>query len=646
MSAIAGFLDLDGREVVASEVERMAEVLAHRGPDGRATWVDREVGLVHCMLHTTPESLTECLPRKFGALTITADARIDNREELISKLGGDVRGADPVSDSELILRAYERWRLDCPSHLLGDFAFAIWDSARRELFCARDHLGVRPLYFFHQAGRRFVFATEIKGIFAYPDIPREINEAKIADYMLASFEDKTRTFYVGISRLPSGSSLTVNRAGVQVREYWRLEPTNEVRLKSNDEYAEAFRAHFVEAVRCRLRSAFPVGSMLSGGLDSSSISCVAHDLMSSRINRDLHSFSIVFDQVKKSDEREFINKVLEGRHFTPHLIDGDCVSPLDDLDRVLWHQDEPFYAPNLSLTRSAWQSAKQNGVRVLLDGLLGDNIVSHGIEYMRELANRWRWITLARRLRELIDRSGRDVPLWQPLQRYIWSDGVKPYVPQTALSLVRKMRGDSADSFAAWCGLFSTEYCGRTHLRERFAQAHASSHKMKSSRQSHIESINSGMVQTALESYDKGCGEFEVETRFPFVDRRLAEFCVAIPGDQKISEGYTRMIVRRGLAGYLPRAIHDRADKGDLGWSFRNGFENRADQFDALLESTGPFLSQYFDMARLSRVRERYGRGKLNDEESLQLFLLIVLSAWRSKRAERGGLHRSQSSVA
>jgi asparagine synthase (glutamine-hydrolysing) len=638
MSAIAGFLDLDGREVVTSEVERMAEVLTHRGPDGRATWVDREVGLVHCMLHTTPESLTECLPRKIGALTITADARIDNREELISKLGGDVRAGESVSDSELILRAYERWRQDCPSHLLGDFAFAIWDSARRELFCARDHFGVRPLYFFHQAGRRFVFATEIKGIFACPDIPREINEAKISDYMLASFEDKSRTFYVGISRLPSGSSLTVNRAGIQVREYWRLEPTNEIRLKSNDEYAEAFRAHFVEAVRCRLRSAFPVGSMLSGGLDSSSISCVAHDLMSSRINRDLHTFSIVFDQVKKSDEREYISKVLEGRNFTPHLIDGDRVSPLDDLDRVLWHQDEPFYAPNLALTRSAWQSARQHGVRVLLDGLLGDNVVSHGIEYLRELANQWRWFALASELRALIDRSGRDIPLRHPLQRYIWSDGIRPYVPEAALSLWRSLRRDSTDPFAAWRGILSTEYCRRIQLRERHVQAHAHDRKAKSSQQSHVETLSSGMVQTALEAYDKGCGEFGLETRFPFADRRLAEFCVAIPGDQKVSEGYTRMIVRRGLAGYLPHAIRDRADKGDLGWSFRNGFENRADQLDALLASSGTFLSRYFDMTRLGRVRERYGRGKLNDEETLQLFLVLVLSAWHCECESGHGL--------
>ena len=238
--------------------------------------------------------------------------------------------------------------------------------------------------------------------------------------MLASFEDKARTFYLDINRLPPASTPARRTSGIRIRQYWALEPEREIRLKSDEEYAEAYRSHFVEAVRCRLRSAYPVGSMLSGGLDSSSIACVANELLSSQGGDDLHTFSIVFDKVKKSDERPYIENVLAARHFSSHLIDGDGITPLDDLDSVLWHQDEPFFAPNLSLTRSGWHAAHEQGVRVLLDGVFGDNVVSHGAEHLRWLASRWRLLSLSRELRALTEKSERNAPRWQSVCPGSW----------------------------------------------------------------------------------------------------------------------------------------------------------------------------------------------------------------------------------
>jgi asparagine synthase (glutamine-hydrolysing) len=613
----------------------MVETLAHRGPDGREVWLEPDVGLGHCMLHTTPESLTERLPLRRDNLAITADARLDNRGELMGLLGCDMHRADPISDSELILAAYQRWGEDCPQRLLGDFAFVIWDFAKRELFCARDHFGVKPFHYFHQPGQRFVFATEIKAIFAFSDISRKLNEVKIADYMLASFEDKSRTFYLDVNRLPPASTMVVSRSGIRIREYWALEPQREIRLKSDAEYAEAFRSHFVEAVNCRLRSAFPVGSMLSGGLDSSSIACVANELLAPRVHGELHTFSIVFDKARKSDERQYIEKVLSSRRFSSHLIDGDRLTPFDDLDGVLWHQDEPFYAPNLSLTRGGWQSASEHGVRVLLDGVFGDNVVSHGWEHLRALANRWRLLTLARELRALIRISGRNVPLWRPLSRYIVNDSLKPYFPEPGLRAWRRFRNRRTDPSAAQCEIFQSDYCSRTQLRRRVAGAARHGRRLRSSRQSHSESLGCGMVQTALEVYSRGCGEFGVETRFPFLDKRLVEYCVAIPGEQKVSQGYTRAVVRRALQGYLPEAIRLRPDKGDLGWSFRGGFDFSRELVERTLESSGPFLSRYLDATRLHKLRDRYKNDSLVDEELLNLFLAVVLSAWHSQTASR-----------
>lgn len=594
MSAIVGFLGLDGRPARTEELERMVEILAHRGPDGRAIWCEGPVGLGHCMLHTTPESLNEHLPFERDRLVITADARIDNREELIDLLHLKTYQPEQISDSELILYAYQRWGEDCPAKLLGDFAFSIWDSAEQHLFCARDHFGVKPFYYYYQPGQRFVFGTEIKAIFCYEDIPKRLNEIKISDFMLEMFEDKARTFYVNISRLPPASVMIVKKDGFCQREYWTLNPKQEIKLKSDAEYAEAYRSLFIEAVRCRLRSAFPIGSMLSGGLDSSSITCVAHDLLTTNKVQELHTFSIIFNQIKKSDEREYIYKVLERKNFIAHFIEGDRAKPFDDLDKILWFQDEPFYAPNLFLNWRTWQSVYDSGVRVLLDGFLGDNVISHGIEYLNELANRWRWLTLARQLKQYLINSKLDVPLMRPLGMYFLQQGIKPYLPEIGLALWRRLRGRRASQPFDEYHLFESKFSDRTALRSRLTSAYQYGRSIKTSRQVHYQSLGNGMIQNALEIYNKGCSSFHFETRTPYVDKRLVEFCLAAPGHQKINQGYTRIVMRRALQGFLPEEIRWRSSKGDLSWCFLNGFNQDKDYIYNSIKSSNEFLSGFF----------------------------------------------------
>jgi asparagine synthase (glutamine-hydrolysing) len=161
----------------------MVDILAHRGPDGAGAWSEESVGLGHRMLHTTPESLNEklSLVDDRRGLVLTADARLDNRDELITALGFGGRPCEELTDSELILGAYKRWGERCPERLLGDFAFAIWDRRRQELFCARDHIGVKPFYY-HRAGKLFVFASEIKALLCVPEVPRRLNEVRVAPF--------------------------------------------------------------------------------------------------------------------------------------------------------------------------------------------------------------------------------------------------------------------------------------------------------------------------------------------------------------------------------------------------------------------------------------------------------------------------------
>ena len=410
MSAIVGFYGRDGQPVDRADLERMTESLAHRGPDGAGVWHIGPVGLGHRMLWTTPESLHEQLPLtgKKGDLVITADARIDNRDELITALGLAQWSHGEITDSELILRAYEQWGEDSPKRLLGDFAFAIWDERRQALFCARDHCGVKPFYYY-QSARALIFASEIKALLSTREVPRRLNPVRVADYLAGIFEDRTSTLYRDILRLPAGHSMTVRGRESRVQPYCWLDPSREIRLRSDDEYADAFRDQFTDAVRCRLRSAFPVGSLLSGGLDSSSIVGAARRVLAED-GRRLHTFSAIFpglpaSDLPKIDERPFMEAVLAMSGLTPHYVHADRLSPLSELDRVFWHEDEAFLAPNLYMHWALYRAAHQQSVRTLLDGVDGDTTVSHGLDYLSELAGAGRVRTLGREVMALASRQ-------------------------------------------------------------------------------------------------------------------------------------------------------------------------------------------------------------------------------------------------
>jgi len=352
MSGIAGVYCLDGRSVDRVVLERMAASLAHRGPDGRGIWTQGSVGFCHLMLWTTPESLHEQLPlaHQPGSLALTADARIDNRDELIARLGIQPRERQ-ITDSELILGAYDKWGERCPEKLLGDFTFTIWDGRKQEIFCARDHFGVKPFYYYY-SDSLFAFASEIKALLCLEEIPRRLNETRVADYLGRTAIDPAHTFYQGIEALLDAHSMAVGHAGRAVRRYWALDPSRELRLASDAAYAEAFREHFTQAVHSRLRSPFAVGALLSGGLDSSSIVCVARDLLGDHAGQRFHTFSAVFDYLTQCDERLFINAVVAMGGLEPHYVIGDQLNPWADIDVVLQQQEEPFESPFLFLRRA------------------------------------------------------------------------------------------------------------------------------------------------------------------------------------------------------------------------------------------------------------------------------------------------------
>jgi asparagine synthase (glutamine-hydrolysing) len=404
--------------------------------------------------------------------------------------------------------------------LLGDFAFALWDARQHRLFCARDHLGLKPFYYVHTAAS-FAFASEIKALFALPWTPRRPNETRVADYLMQMVQDKEATFYDGILRLPPAHTLTVTPAGLRLQPYWGLDPEREIRYASDADYAEAFRERFVEAVRCRLRSSLPVGTFLSGGLDSSSVTCVAGTLMGADDARPLPTFSLVFDDVRQSDERPYIEAVLAQGGLQPHYVYGDHANPLDELDRMLGHVEEPFFTPSLYLGWQLYRAAQVHGIGVMLDGFLGDSAVAHGDRYLTELAATRRWRTLAREMHTIAGLiGGRRKGYPRLLRQYILAPLLLEPMHRTWAALTRP------ELPASPCSRFiNSDFARRIGW---MARARAFGENVPrtplSTRQEQMTDLTSGALPGVFEIVNKATAALGVTLRYPFTDRRLLGF--------------------------------------------------------------------------------------------------------------------------
>lgn len=603
MSAIAGIFFLDDRTVDRLVLERMVKRIAHRGPDGAGVWSEGPVGLGHRMLYTTPESFMERFPllNGDGDLALTADARIDNRDELIAALGINGRPREEITDGELILGAYERWGESCPEKLLGDFAFAIWDRRKQRLFCARDHMGLKPFYY-HRSGRALVFASEIKALLCVPEVPHRLNEVRVADYLASFWEDKEITFYRGILRLPPAHRMSVDRHGTRIESYWSLDPSREVRLGSDEEYAEAFREIFTEAVGSRLRSAFPAGSMLSGGLDSSAIVCVARQLLTPNGGYRLHTFSAIFDDMPERDERRFIDAVLAGGGLEPHYLHADRSEPLADLDRILQYEDEIFFAPILFLHWGLHNAAQQHGVRVLLNGLDGDSVVSHGYDHLTKLARRGRWRTLVAEVNGLHARLG--LPRLKTLLQF----GIKPLAPEPLRQARRILRRRKRLPQATASMMINADFAQRIDLAGRVQTAQEDrSGLVRTAREHHLRVLTSGLFTFMLEANDRAAAVSSIEPRSPFYDKRLVEFCLALPPEQKLQQGWTRVVVRRALADILPAEVRWRGGKGSFAPNF---IPSLLTLESALMEEVilddPQAIEEYMDVPALREAYHRY----------------------------------------
>jgi len=572
MSGIFGLYNQDEAPVTPSEMRPMASLLERRGPDRTGLWHKGQAGLGHTLLATTPEALFELIPLSHSAsgCTITADVRLDNREQLLTNLGLIDR-KDTIGDAEIILQAYLVWHDACVEHLMGDFAFAIHDARRKTLFCARDHFGVRPFYYHYTSGRLFVFASEPRAILALKKVPNKLNEGRIADFLISQLEgiDKTSTFYEEVYRLPPAHTLTISPDSIQIKRYWTLEPGPELQLNSDEAYAEAFLEVFTEAVRCRLRSAGPVGSMLSGGMDSGSIVAIAKDLLAKEGKGPLPTFSAIGpDSTNCTETRTtLLAQSLEG--IEPHSIRYDQLDELlPELAELTWRENEPF-DNHMTLVRSVYLLAQRRGVKVVMDGIDGDSVLSEGSQITRLL----RGGRLLTAYREAVGQNHfwqGAYPAWQQLYRSSRAAFAPNVFQDLRQQLTGKQRSRKNAEKNINTSIINREFSRRVNLEQRMQMlnSHREPAHFRMASAEAAKSLDHPYLTVAVERYNRVASSVAIEPRHPFLDQRLLAFCITLPGNQKINEGWPKIILRRSMQGRLPDTVRWRRGKEHLGWDF------------------------------------------------------------------------------
>ena len=618
MSAIFGLVGLRGRPVDRRDLDTMSATLERHGPDGAGAWADQHVGLGQRLRCATPEDRVDRQPLRSadGHRTLVYDGRLDTRAELTAALGLDLVSARAMPDSAFVLRAYEKWGEACVRHLVGAFAFALWDAVAQHLVIARSPMGERPLYY-HAGSDDFVFATAPKGLFALRWVPRELDEQFLADYLARERAEPGTSFYRHIRRLVPGDTLVVARDRHLRLTHWPQRPGREIRFARDEDYVEAFDEVFTRVVGDYLRSDSKVGLMLSGGFDSSSVAVTAAPLLEAAGER-LLTFTEVprrgFDGAlikgRYADETPFVRALAE-RHdnLEPNFIDTTGRFFLDDLDRQFEAADVPYRYPSNRVWHEALlDAARGKHVGVMLNAVNGNMTISwNGSGLLAQLVKAGRWHRAWREARALAARRSAST------LRALIGQGVVPLLPLPLYLAIERARhpaeavGWSRHPWRAFSAINST-FAADHRVYER-ARANVPDFRLRlrfDVREQRYQTIvRAAEVHDGL--YAGYEALFDVESRDPTGDLRLIEFCLSLPEDQYLRDGQERRLVRRTMKNRLPREILDNPKRG---FQAADWFERMLAARSRLAEEIGSLercdlARRAIDLTRLRRLVER-----------------------------------------
>jgi asparagine synthase (glutamine-hydrolysing) len=520
------------------EVEAMATELDHRGPDGRGSFAGP--GVVFAFRRLAIIDLSEAGAQPFGSengrLQLMHNGEIYNYRELRRELESRGHRFRSSTDTEVILHAYREWGERCVERFNGMWAFALWDQERQRLFCSRDRFGVKPFYYRHD-GPRFAFGSEPR---AFRNDRLKANGEAVYEYLDQGYLDQVgETFFAGVHRLPPAYSLAFDESGLRVWSYWQLEER-----EPPDDAVEDFGRLFLDSVRLELRSDVPVGTALSGGLDSSAVAVSADRLLRTEaenakaLGGKQRTFTAYFEQ-PGYDERSFAEAVVAQTQAEANWVTFTADELVEDLPRIVEAQGEPFGSTSICAGWYVMRAAKAGGVKVMLDGQGGDELLAG---YRAHLGFRLADLLARGRLRELrAEIAGTD---HGPLA--LATAVARPFAPE---GLVRAVRARTRSSLV---------HPELHRSRERDVDGSPFPDRLR--RYQQLVLTRRGLPEL-LRYEDRNSMAHSLEARVPFLDHRLVELCFSLPPHELIRGGETKSILRRAFGDLLPPAVRERRDK-------------------------------------------------------------------------------------
>jgi len=645
MCGIAGIYSL--QETVAPRIiQKMMNTLGHRGKDdegylaldfeedqpypltgGRSKTEGPSIEeftrpahllLGHCRLSIIDLSSAGHQPmsNEDGSLWIVYNGEIYNYLEVREELKTLRHSFRSGTDTEVILHAYEEWGTDCLTHFNGMWVFAIVDLREKRFFCSRDRAGVKPFYYIFD-GAQFCFASEIKAFLQIGNFSIEPNEQIIADYLFSGLLDHTHeTFFKNIYQLRPGEYLLFEDKKLTIRSYWDIE-TNEIHFSRDDDYAERFYELLKDSIRLRLRTDVPIGSCLSGGLDSSSIVCLANRLMFNGQNIDpklvgerQKTFSSCFEN-PAYDERKFIEIVIRRTGVEKNYVFPNPEDLFTDLKRLIWHQDEPFGSTSIYAQWRVMGLAKERGVIVLLDGQGGDELLAG---YPPSFYF-------------LFSQSLKRAEIWHLIKEIYRFRKNHQHLPnQFAIKILAAILPTWIKPLAHKWLKGSTEWA-EEGFQEKYFRRFPRPVKFDNDLNNYLYQIFRYTTLPGLLHYeDRNSMAFSIETRLPFLDYRLVEYLFSLPLDQKITGGMTKVVLRKAMKGILPEEVRNRGDKmgfvtpEDI-W-FRTILKN---QIHEIIRSKSFAERGYFDVNKVKKAFDEHCKGKVNISSTIWRWVNLEL---------------------